>query len=101
MIRLRFTATKHLPEYHCAEFSMYHGDILEVPGEKARQVLADFPDNFEEVREGVKATAAPKDKMVRTYNTKDGKRYACPVPGCGYVANSERGLKIHMTKAHS
>jgi hypothetical protein len=49
-MRLRFKGTAALPEYHTAigtrKLDFHDGEEKEVPDDRARKLLADFPGNF-------------------------------------------------------
>ena len=56
MAKLKFKATKTLGMYSGNRLNLRDGDIIaELTDEQAKSLIATFPNNFEEVKEGGKA----------------------------------------------
>ena len=87
-MQIRFKATEHQPAYNgfwksgpdLVFIKFTDGQSLDVPDGKARELLRDFPSNFEAVTKEIKS--APVDRMVRTATTK----------------KAEKGFTVEVTK---
>lgn len=64
--KLKFTETKELPVYRAGmTFKCFDGDIVDVKEDQAKQLLKDFPKNFELVKELTKSEIVELEKAKK------------------------------------